>query len=290
MAFTNEVCVLCENEPSTPSGDHSLPKWLLEDRFPVDEYTLERNGHPELKRDQVTPRTHDAFPRVTLPVGKRCNKTLNQRFEEPAKPLVRRVLNARSNVTLAPAEAIVFALWTLKTWLLLAHPQGRQAPSRLIHTHWDLDLVDHDLYGWMVSGEPPPDVVSAWITRASMTEGEGTPRRIALPTIQADGKTIKFQALLFTLESIEVNLVYHPHWPIDFPLEHEERAARLWPRDSTSSLDLAALPLVSGNDTNWLVGPRLTFEPGTYGSVQLEPLSSEDGLFVDRAPIVVVNF
>jgi hypothetical protein len=33
---------------------------------------------------------------------------------------------------------------------------------------------------------------------------------------------------------LDVELVYHPGWEIEHPLEVDGRAARLWPRDSSA--------------------------------------------------------
>jgi hypothetical protein len=89
--FEGMQCVFCPN-PSSKIGEHVLPRWLLE-RFSESEgpYTLLRNGQPVLTK-RGDPRTQASIGSITLPVCETCNAMLNRRFEEPAKDVVRRLL------------------------------------------------------------------------------------------------------------------------------------------------------------------------------------------------------
>ncbi len=58
------------------------------------------------------------------PGGKGCNWTLNRRFEDPAKELIRELVRLEGRVVLPPAEARIVGYWFLKTLLLWAHPKA----------------------------------------------------------------------------------------------------------------------------------------------------------------------
>ena len=264
------------------------PTWFIDDQFPATEgpFTTEVAGVPQKTRDGVTPRSESSFERVKLPSCADCNAELNRRFEVSAKPIVRELMASNGQVSLVAGEVQTLGLWLLKTWLLLAHPLAIGSHPGAAPRRWRLEEVSHDLYGWMVNGGPPPDGLSLWV--AHEERGGSTPqtRRIPLPTVEADGRVIAFQVFRCAVRFLDVTLAYHPGWEIDHPLEVEGRAARLWPL-SARGVDFAALPPVSPRDTVWAAGPRLHFAPGTYGSVELPPLSAEwDPMFVALPGVV----
>lgn len=292
MGFSGQLCSLCEVRPSTTGdGEDAWPRWLLKRFRGTGPFTLYENDTPFLKRDGVTPRRSEGFPGVKLPACDVCNPTLNRRFEEPAKPIIRRVFDAEAMLELSAEEAYVLAEWFVKTWLLLAHPAARHGEPRMIQKSWNLDLVIDDLYGWMTDGSPPPDSVSMWLMRQDLTDandGELVTLQTPLPSISADGRLIKFQSIWLGLDVLEATLVYHPHWPIDLPLEVEGRVARLWPRYKNEPLDLAALPPVHSREMSWLSGIRVVLPPDTFGVVPLPPLSPDTRLYELPEPILGV--
>jgi len=87
------------------------------------------NGEQLLNRDGQ-PREQEAVDKVKLPVCIDCNSILARRFEQPAKPLIRSLLdrdgNRDGNVVLSGSHAMAVACWCLKTWLLLAHPAAQE--------------------------------------------------------------------------------------------------------------------------------------------------------------------
>ena len=162
-------------------------------------------------------------------------------------------------------------MWVLKTWLLTAiRPLGFPIPESSV-TRFDLSEVPDDIYGWLVEAKRPhrPASRSGQRERAG-APADGNPRyRIPLPTITADGRTVRFQEFTSRLDLLDagvldVELVYHPGWEIDHPLEREGRGARLWPRDGRRALDIGALPLLESRELSWFRGPRLVFAPSTY--------------------------
>ncbi len=265
-------------------GEHVLPSWLLE-MFPVDKYTWHIDGAPVLKRDG-TPRTHNTVGSVTLPVcpDPHCNKILNDRFENPAKPVIRRVMATEGSVVLGATDVAALGLWLVKTWLLLAHPALRHAEPAIAPETWNLSRKSEDLYRWMIDGEQPPEGLTLWVSRRSaVVDVAVETRHIWLPTVVADGKTIAFEVWCSSLRFLDVTLAYHPGWPIDYPLERERRAVRLWP--APDSADLADLPPVDTRDTAWIDGSEIGFAPGIFPNHNpLPPLSPGTGWFIEPVP------
>lgn len=276
--FTNITCVLCRARPSSRDSEHVLPTWFIVHFFPDENkpYSFEIGGRPVVKRDG-SPWTHNNFTRVKLPCCTTCNNTLNERFEKPAKSIIKRLFADVSTVILNPNEAHIAGLWLLKTWLLQAHPAALygSVPSVVIPQQWDLTMVPDDLYSWMVNDQPPPTGLSVWITRMrNSLPDDPAGHRIMLPTVIADGRTIQFQARRHGVQSLDVSLVYHPSWPIEHPLEADGQAVRMWPR-SGGSVNIAELPAVNPRTMAWATGPDVYFEPGVYGKTNLPLLRAE---------------
>jgi hypothetical protein len=271
--FEGKTCVLCRRRPSSPTGEHVWPRWLLK-MFPPGEkqYTWWISGEQVSKRDGQ-PRTHTSVGAVKLPMCVTCNnKALEPRFEKPAKPLIRLLMDRDGNARFGGNDARFVALWFLKTWLLLAHPAARESDPDVTPARWD--SVGDDLYSWLVINQPPPVGFSIWVTkRAEGLPDPAVTRRIPLPTVVADGREIQFRVKRAGVQFLDVSLVYHPGWEIEHPLEAEGRALRLWPRQADAGADFSSVPAVHPNDTAWLKGPRLHFLPDAFGSDDLPPLS-----------------
>lgn len=287
--FDGQLCVLCRVRPSSREGEHVWTEWFLS-MFPGSEgpYTRLINGEAERTRDGVTVRKHSATERVKVPCCTICNGKLDKRFEKLAKPIVRVLFESDGAVTLTRLEAKTLGLWLLKTWLLLAHPRAESSMPGQSPQRWYLSQVPDDLYAWMITGGEPPPGLSLWAAREdpSLTPPD-EPRRLPLPTVVADGQTMRFQAFRCSVRFLDVTLVYQPGWEIAHPLESEGRAVRLWP-SAGSPVDFRSLPPVAVRDTVWVEGPTLHFVSGYYGRAELPPIDGrEDLLFSDLAGAVI---
>jgi hypothetical protein len=269
--FEDKTCVLCRRRPSSPTGEHVWPRWLLK-MFRPGEYTWSISGEPVLKRNGA-PRIHTSVGAVKLPMCETCNnKALEPRFEQSAKPLIRKLLDRDGNVHFGESQTRSLTLWFLKTWLLLAHPEARESDPDVKPARWD--LAGDDLYSWLVINKRPPAGFSIWVSKQAEEASEpAATRHIPLPTIVADGREIQFKVKRAGVQFLDVSLVYHPGWEIEHPLEAEGRALRLWPREADTGADFASVLPVHPKETAWLKGPRLHFVPGAYGSADLPPLS-----------------
>lgn len=201
-----------------------------------------------------------------------CNRTLNTRFEQPAKDLVRRLLDPGANRCFDESQVRSLALWLLKTWLLLAHPATRYSDPGFTPAAWEGSADDR--YRWVVTGEEPPDGLSLWVGRAfDRADGEISPAHIPLPTVVAGTARVPFHSKRIGIADLDINVAFHPHWEIQLPAG---AAQRLWP-NPPSSLDV--LDVISSTTVpfSWLAGPTVRFAPGVYGTEELPPIS-EDGV------------
>jgi hypothetical protein len=109
-AAASKPCVFCNTGRSGRKGEHVLPRWLLKmwsaESGP---FTLFRDGEPVRKRDGQV-RTETSATRFSLPVCSECNGVLEERFEAPAKPLMRQLLTTDDPV-LGQSEAKVVGQW-----------------------------------------------------------------------------------------------------------------------------------------------------------------------------------
>jgi hypothetical protein len=270
--FEGKTCVLCQVRASSPTGEHVWPLWLLKEFPPGKGYTWWINGEQLLNRDGQ-PREQEAVDKVKLPVCIECNSILGRRFEQPAKPRIRSLLDRDGNVVFRGTHAMVVALWFLKTWLLLAHPAARESDPEVTPARWD--SISIDLYSWMITNQPPPTGLSIWVTRRAEEGPEpAVTQRVPLPTVIADGSKLQFRVKRAGVQFLDVSLVYHPGWGIEHPLAAAGRALRLWPRAANTEADFASLPPVHPSDMAWVKGTTLYFLPGALGSINLPPLSS----------------
>ena len=271
--FEGETCALCRTRPSSPTGEHVWPSWFLKQFGDSDgPYTRFINGRAETKRDNVTIRKQVSIERVKLPSCVECNSVLDERFEHSAKPIMRRLMATDGRLTLNGDDAQTLGLWLLKTWLLLAHPAARGSNPGEFRERWDLARIPDDLYSWTVHDGPVPNGLSVWVVREDRYPVQAVrTRRIPLPTVVADGRTMGFQDFRCSVRFLDVTLVYHPGWEIAHPLEAEGRAARLWPSHG-QPVNFESLVPVASRDTIWMEGPILTFAPGSFGAARLPPL------------------
>lgn len=275
--FARAMCVTCGTRTSSPKGEHVWTEWFFKE-FPVSEgpYTTLVGGKPVLRRDGQ-PRQQTSIPRVQLPMCKTCNGELDRRFEKAAKEIVRRVTASDAQVALTGQEAMHCALWFLKTWLFLAHPEVVDSEPGVTRDGWV--GAPESLWAWTVDGAAPPDGLSLWVRRPTGVDLDVDKRHtIWLPTIVADGHETVFRAHTVGVRAgtsfLELTVVFHPGWPIDHPLEADGQALRLWPRDVADPLDFATIPATGPNDLRWLQAHTIRFAPGAYPTEELPALTS----------------
>ena len=106
--FEGEMCVLCRARPSSPTGEHVWPRWLLLEMFrPVDgPYSWWISGTQVVRRDGL-PREHASVGGVKLPVCVECNSILDRRFEKSAKRPVRLLMAQDGDVVFAGTDGMV---------------------------------------------------------------------------------------------------------------------------------------------------------------------------------------
>ena len=273
--FEGKTCVLCNTRPSSPTGEHVLPRWLFEreQERNLAPYTLHRNDEPLLNRDG-RPHTSTSLMRVKLAVCRPCNGILGDRFETKAERPIRRLLDAKAEASLSRTDATTFGEWLVKTWLFLSHPVAVfPAPQNEYLDVLRWPFLPDDIYTWTINGQSPPPGLSVWVSKTRQGPPEHETRWISLPTVVADGREIPFRSFQAGLPDLAVDLVYHAGWPIDNPLVREGKAFQMWPCEDQGALDFASLATISGREMVWLEGPTLTFEDSAYGRAVLPALS-----------------
>ena len=95
-----------------------------------------------------------------------------------------------------------------------------------------------------------------------------------LPTIKADGQTYRFEVSSFGItESIHVEVLWNPVWPIVHPLVEQRRAQQIWPA-SGAPLDLSVLPGVHPREFSFVERSHLYLTDGAV-ALGLPPLSED---------------
>lgn len=216
-----------------------------------------------------------------------CNTELNRSIEEPAKPIIRRLLPWSSThawPAISADESAALARWFLKIGLLAGHPQAvHDSP----HVQRDedyprFDRIEVAWQDWMRTGSAPPDDFSVYVAKRSVMgeqPWEGETQRIFLPTrVVVGDRELRYAARSFGVRGLDVTIVRHPRWPILHPLEESGRVARLWPKPAP--VDFDKLPEVHPREFSFTVGfgPRIMTE-AEFEAARREPLS------VDTDPI-----
>jgi hypothetical protein len=285
--FKERTCALCQQRPSSRKAEHVWTKWFL-DMFPSSDGPYQRfiGGEVETKSDGATPRCQTSAERIQIPCCEACNGILNQRFEGPARRVVRSIMKADGQLSLDAQGAQTAGVWFLKTWLLLAHPLAESSWPGRTHGRFDLNTVPDDLYRWMIAGEDPPDGLSVWAHRQDLRlERAAHTMHVEMPEVVVGGVHTRFQASRCGVGFLDISVVYHPGWPIDHPLEAQGRALRLWPPRS-DGCDFASLSPVPERSFAWLWGPTLYFA-GAALPPELPALAANTNLLFAGLPQVI---
>jgi hypothetical protein len=248
--FADKSCVLCPS-PSVGVGEHVWPTWLIGDLHGGGPFHTEMAGTPYTKRDNTTVATFDALPSVHVPMCTDCNGRLNTLVEEPARPVVRRVLPWSSThawPTLTADDAAALGRWFLKVGLLLSHPDAvDDAPHVARDTAAArFDDFREDWVAWMAAGADPPEDFSVYLTRRSAVgerpwNADGVV--LSLPgRVEVAGSEQRFMTRSVGIGGVDATIVWHPGTPLQHPLVQSGRAGVLWP--NPAAIDLSRLPVV----------------------------------------------
>ena len=265
-------CVLCRRGVSGIKGEHVLPSWFLGewDSAPRP-FVTSLNDEPRRKRDGAI-REHASLARFQLPMCPRCNNILSERFEKrETQRIVSRMFRGEGHFS--STECRIAGTWTVKTWLLLAHPDTRASDPGWTTASGAWNPMPRSLLDWMIEGSPPPDGLSIWLAKMTPALGWEPPHVMDLPRVKHDGTTTDFQVFEFGVKDIGLTLVYHPGWPIEHPFEHSRWVRRFWPHNG-KELKMETLLWFPRDAIRWRTGPRLTFHDGLYGSRPLPPIES----------------
>jgi hypothetical protein len=256
----------CCGEPSSGQGEHNPARWFLKRLWDEGGFTYEVNGEP-IRARNGSPLSAAPLPPYLLPACPRCNRKLNQRYEEPGMPAVRAVFD-RGEALATSEEVAAFARWWIKTMLLFQHPETKSTFPRVeMRNHWDLPV---SVYMDLVEGSLPPDA-SLWLAAADEEKGYARlPEllRIYLPTTSdSQGVGGKPATLLLGFRQVETRillgqLVLHPLCDFEHPFEQLGLVARLWP-EPPDRFDIAALPVLDAEGRQQL---GALFVDGEYGA------------------------
>lgn len=285
--FARKMCVLCESSASSPAGEHVWPKWLLTDvgLLGPGPYTMHIDNEPTRKRSladgSLGPVRSQTSPTGTrVPMCADCNGVLNARFEVPAKDLIRSLTRRSINhtwPTLTANEARCLALWLLKVGLLLKHPKARHDdPDQDVQAErWS--SVPRALLVWMIDEDEPPAGLSVFLSRRDESLAAPTRRRIPIPAVRVGNEVTLFLAAGYGLRGIDLDLVFHPGWPLRHALVDEGSAARIWP--DPGAIDIEAITPVHPRSMGYLVGGYVEFRAEAFPSPDLPPLSCDTDFF-----------
>lgn len=245
-------CPLCESRPAT-TREHVWPDWHLKD---LDDLGAPKsgwavNGIPIVDRSSK-PVHSSRRQRVLLKICSRCNQTLNQRFEVPAKPVLRRLTGGRWTGPAAEAEWQAVGLWFAKVLLLLGHPLARHEHPAIDRAAIRFEGPGHPDYSWLVDGSEPPQGLSLWVHNCNMDDTT-TSDRVPLPreVNTPGGNPTFFEVMTMATRGLCVTMVWHPGWPIIHPLEARGEAWELL-RGSPPDGDLSTLPPISAKSIAWM--------------------------------------
>lgn len=265
--------------PSVGVGEHVWPTWLLDDFDDEGPFTVGRSGSPITRRDDITPIGADRMYGVHVPMCGACNHALGVAVEEPAKPVVRQILQVGERESLPDlqlGEAEALARWAAKVAMLLQHPDarhdnerveriGRESREEAWHPQWA---------SWLPGALATPSALSVYATRRAWRwEGEysGARASIFLPRLTVDGVDQCFMTWGCGIRGLDLRVVWHPNWEINHPLVATGRAARVWP--ARDPVLLSTLPVVDPRELSFVpaVG-RLVVSQARFSKLSEVPL------------------
>jgi hypothetical protein len=89
--FRGKTCVLCGTRPSVGVGEHVVSKWFKGDIAQGGPFKSENAGVPYTNRDGDLA-VQETLPVPHAPMCVECNGRLNTFLEEPARPVIRKLI------------------------------------------------------------------------------------------------------------------------------------------------------------------------------------------------------
>jgi hypothetical protein len=217
-------------------GEHVIPSWFQGDFLGDAPFKSEKAGLAYLNR-AGTIAGQQNLPGTHVPMCSDCNSRLNTNIEDPAKPVIRRLLPQSANhvwPTISADDAAAVGKWLLKVGLLWFHPEAVHDQPQV---QQDGNLhrfvrIEPEWLAWMRDGTDPPEGFTVFVTRlsAETLALPGPKSRIELPRlIQVGDHELRFMSREIGIRGLDATIVWHPGWPIAHPLVAESRAAVLWP-------------------------------------------------------------
>src|SRR5699024_10938756 len=99
----------------------------------------------------------------------------------------------------------------------------------------------------------------------------GRRHEACLPRITTPERAARARVSERGIRSLNIELMHHPGWCVEHPLEVEGRAVRLWPPPN-HSVDIAKVPTVGNHSLKWVEGFELTMSEEQLAHVQAHPL------------------
>jgi hypothetical protein len=124
--FHGKTCLLCGARPSVGVGEHVVPRWFKGDFAQEGLFKSENAGVPYTNRDGGLA-IQETLPVPRAPMCVEWNGRLNTFLEDPAKPVIRKLIPQSPDhewPTLTQGEAAALGKWLLKVCLLWAHPDS----------------------------------------------------------------------------------------------------------------------------------------------------------------------
>lgn len=246
------MCAICEHEPAVDRGEHVWPAWYLRHLDmkgrPIGGWSI--NGEPMLDRNdrQVHPTERQ---RVFLDACRSCNQELNRRFEVPAKPIIKDLVDAGWAGEILQGDLEVVGLWFAKVLLLLGHPRAHHSDSRFDFDRRERFVGPGPDLSWLVTDAPAPADLSLWVFNADTSLNESM-HEVVVPRIPPNGDGGVLNYLQVAEDGICASLLWHPGWPVSHPLVAQGFAWELL-HGAPEGGDISQLPRVSYNAVSWIV-------------------------------------
>lgn len=282
--FPGKSCVLCSS-PSVGRGEHVWSHWLLGEFNGEGPFRTEKSGVAYENRDHEVV-TFSGVQGVHVPMCHCHNtKVLKELVEDPAAPVMRRVLRSDKGTlpTLDPDEAAALGRWFLKVGLLLAHPEAVHDNPHVRRSASPAGRIDYssEWIQWMADGVDPSEDFSVYVTRAAPTgdgSGDGTgdassEATILLPGhVVVDGHELPFMCRQLGVRDLYATIVFHPGWPILHPLVEAGQAQLLWPPPG-APVDLDALTPICSRQLRFVVDAgSIVADAAQYARITATPL------------------